>query len=239
MTNALIEKLMRRDLVSATEIAALAEVLDPPRKVDASVDIVLEHAYTEHSILLLEGFTARYSTLSDGRRQITEINVAGDFVDLHSLLMKQMDHGVVTLCPCVIAHAPHSRLRKLTEEHGHLTRLLWLDTIIDAAIHRQWLVAMGRRSGLGHLAHLVCELFTRLSAVGLNDGQTFQMPMTQTVLSDALGLSTVHVNRLIAELRREGLVRWTNPEIEILDWPRLAQIAEFDPTYLRLHSQPV
>lgn len=239
MTNALIEKLTRRDIVSATEIAALAEVLDPPRKVDAHVDIVLEHAYTDHSILLLSGFTARYSTLSDGRRQITEINVAGDFVDLHSLLMKQMDHGVVTLCPCVIAHAPHSRLRKLTEEHGHLTRLLWLDTIIDAAIHRQWLVAMGRRSGLGHLAHLVCELFTRLSAVGLNDGQTFHMPLTQTVLSDALGLSTVHVNRLIAELRREGLVRWSNPQIEILDWPRLAQIAEFDPTYLRLHSQPV
>ncbi|NWE50947.1 MULTISPECIES: Crp/Fnr family transcriptional regulator [Brevundimonas] len=239
MTNALIEKLTRRDVVSASEIAALAEVLDPPRKVDAHVDIVLEHAYAEHSILLLEGFTARYSTLSDGRRQITEINVAGDFVDLHSLLMKQMDHGVVTLTPCVIAHAPHSRLRRLTEEHAHLTRLLWLDTIVDAAIHRQWLVAMGRRSGLGHLAHLVCELFTRLSAVGLTEGQTFNLPLTQTVLSDALGLSTVHVNRLIAELRREGLVRWSNPQVEILDWPRLSQIAEFDPTYLRLHSQPV
>lgn len=239
MTNALIEKLTRRDVVSASEIAALAEVLDPPRKVDAHVDIVLEHAYAEHSILLLEGFTARYSTLSDGRRQITEINVAGDFVDLHSLLMKQMDHGVVTLTPCVIAHAPHSRLRRLTEEHAHLTRLLWLDTIVDAAIHRQWLVAMGRRSGLGHLAHLVCELFTRLSAVGLTEGQTFNLPLTQTVLSDALGLSTVHVNRLIAELRREGLVRWSNPQVEILDWPRLSQIAEFDPTYLRLHSRPV
>lgn len=239
MTNALIEKLTRRDIVSASELTALAEVLDPPRKVDAHVDIVLEHAYTEHSILLLEGFTARYSTLADGRRQITEINVAGDFVDLHSLLMKQMDHGVVTLCPCVIAHAPHSRLRRLTEEHAHLTRLLWLDTIVDAAIHRQWLVAMGRRSGLGHLAHLVCELFTRLSAVGLTEGQTFNLPLTQTVLSDALGLSTVHVNRLIAELRREGLVRWSNPQVEILDWPRLSQIAEFDPTYLRLHSQPV
>lgn len=239
MTNPLIEKLTRRDIVSDSELAALAEVLDPPRKVDAHVDIVLEHAYTEHSILLLEGFTARYSTLADGRRQITEINVAGDFVDLHSLLMKQMDHGVVTLCPCVIAHAPHSRLRRLTEEHAHLTRLLWLDTIVDAAIHRQWLVAMGRRSGLGHLAHLVCELFTRLSAVGLTEGQTFNLPLTQTVLSDALGLSTVHVNRLIAELRREGLVRWSNPQVEILDWPRLSQIAEFDPTYLRLHSQPV
>ena len=98
---------------------------------------------------------------------------------------------------------------------------------------------MGRRSGLGHLSHLVCELFTRLSAIGLTDGQSFDLPLTQTVLGDALGLSTVHVNRLIAEMRREGLVRWTNPRVEILDWPRLAQIAEFDPTYLRLHSAPV
>lgn len=239
MTNALIEKLARRDIVSPCEIAALAEVLDPPRRVAIHTDIVVEHEYTDHSILLLEGFTARYSTLSDGRRQITEINVAGDFVDLHSLLMKQMDHGVVTLTPCVIAHAPHSRLQRLTEQHAHLTRLLWLDTIIDAAIHRQWLVAMGQRSGLGHLSHLLCELFTRLGAVGLTDGQSFHLPLTQTVLGDALGLSTVHVNRLIAELRREGLVRWNNPRVDILDWPRLAAIAEFDPTYLRLHSAPV
>ena len=235
----LVDKLSLRDSVSPEEIAVLETILETPYTVPTGADIVREHTRPQHSTLLISGFSARYTTLEDGGRQITEINVAGDFVDLHSLLMKQMDHGVVTLCPCIIAHAPHSRLRKLTEEHGHLTRLLWLDTIIDAAIHRQWLVAMGRRSGLGHLAHLVCELFTRLSAVGLNDGQTFHMPLTQTVLSDALGLSTVHVNRLIAELRREGLVRWTNPQIEILDWPRLAQIAEFDPTYLRLHSQPV
>lgn len=239
MTNALIEKLMRRDLVSTTEIAALAEVLDPPRKVDASVDIVLEHAYTEHSILLLEGFTARYSTLSDGRRQITEINVAGDFVDLHSLLMKQMDHGVVALTECVIAEAPHSGLIDITERHPHLTRLLWLDTIIDAAIHRQWLVAMGRRSGLGHLAHLVCELYLRLQAVGQTGDLTFDLPLTQAVLGDALGLSTVHVSRLISELRGEGVINWSGGQIDILDWRRLAEIAEFDPTYLRLQSDPV
>lgn len=239
MTNALIDKLSRRDDVSRCEIEALADVLDPPRMVAAGVDIVVEHAYASHSILLMEGFTARYSSLSDGRRQITEINVSGDFVDLHSLLMKQMDHGVVTLTDCVIAHAPHARLRKVTEEHPHLTRLLWLDTIIDAAVHRQWLVAMGRRSGLAHLAHLLCELHLRLKAVERTDGWAFDLPLTQAALGDTLGLSTVHVNRLIAELRREQLVRWTQTRVEILDWDRLAEVAEFDPTYLRLHRAPV
>ena len=235
----LVEKLSLRDQVAPDEIEALKDVLDPPREIRSGADIVREHSHPLHSTLLISGFSARYSSLADGARQITELNVPGDFIDLHSLLMKQMDHGVVALTDCVVASAPHAKLIRLTERHPHLTRLLWLDTIIDAAIHRQWLVAMGRRSGLGHLAHLVCELFTRLSAVGLTEGQTFNLPLTQTVLSDALGLSTVHVNRLIAELRREGLVRWSNPQVEILDWPRLSQIAEFDPTYLRLHSQPV
>src|SRR5690606_27417368 len=110
---------------------------------------------------------------------------------------------------------PHSRLRELTEKHPHLARMLWLETVVDAAIHRQWLVAMGRRSGLGHLAHLLCELYVRLKAVGQTEGAGFDLPLTQSMLGDALGLSTVHVNRLIAELRREGLVRWNQSRVEI------------------------
>ena len=112
-------------------------------------------------------------------------------------------------------------------------------TIIDAAIHRQWLVAMGRRSGLSHLAHLVCELYLRLQAVGQTGDLSFDLPLTQNVLGDALGLSTVHVSRLISELRAEGVVQWSGGRIDILDWRRLAEIAEFDPTYLRLQSEPV
>lgn len=237
--NALIAKLSRRDQLSPVEVKALAEVLDAPRMVAAGVDIMREHAHATHSLLIVSGLTARYSTLTDGRRQITEINVTGDFVDLHSLLMKQMDHGVVTLTACEIATAPHSKLRQLTERHPHLGRLLWLETVVDAAIHRQWLVAMGRRSGLGHLAHLVCELYLRLKAVGQVEGGSFDLPLTQSLLGDVLGLSTVHVNRLIAELRREGLVRWNHSRVEILDWPRLAAVAEFDATYLRLEKAPV
>jgi CRP-like cAMP-binding protein len=235
----LVEKLSLRDRISPDEIEALQKALEPPKTVAAGSDIVREHTRPLHSTLLISGFSARYSTLEDGARQITEINVAGDFIDLHSLLMKQMDHGVVALTECVVAEAPHSGLIDITERHPHLTRLLWLDTIIDAAIHRQWLVAMGRRSGLGHLAHLVCELYLRLQAVGQTGDLTFDLPLTQAVLGDALGLSTVHVSRLISELRGEGVINWSGGQIDILDWRRLAEIAEFDPTYLRLQSDPV
>ena len=235
----LVEKLSLRDRISPEEIEALQRALEPPKTVAAGSDIVREHSRPLHSTLLISGFSARYSTLEDGARQITEINVAGDFIDLHSLLMKQMDHGVVALTECVIAEAPHSGLIDITERHPHLTRLLWLDTIIDAAIHRQWLVAMGRRSGLGHIAHLVCELYLRLQAVGQTGDMTFDLPLTQATLGDALGLSTVHVSRLISELRGEGVINWSGGRIDILDWRRLAEIAEFDPTYLRLQSDPV
>lgn len=235
----LVEKLSLRDRISPEEIEALQKALEPPKTVAAGSDIVREHSRPLHSTLLISGFSARYSTLEDGARQITEINVSGDFIDLHSLLMKQMDHGVVALTECVIAEAPHSGLIDITERHPHLGRLLWLDTIIDAAIHRQWLVAMGRRSGLGHLAHLVCELYLRLQAVGQTGDLTFDLPLTQAVLGDALGLSTVHVSRLISELRGEGVINWSGGQIDILDWRRLAEIAEFDPTYLRLQSDPV
>ena len=235
----LVEKLALRDRVSPREVEALQDVLGPPKCILAGTDIVSEHTHPQQSTLLISGFSARYTTLRDGGRQITEINIAGDFIDLHSLLMKQMDHGVVALTDCTVAYAHHSRLIALTEQHAHLARLLWLDTIIDAAIHRQWLAAMGRRSGLGHLAHLVCELYLRLQAVGQAGNLAFDLPLPQTVLGDALGLSPVHVSRLITELRNEGVVQWSGGRIEILDWHQLAEIAEFDPTYLRLQREPV
>lgn len=121
----------------------------------------------------------------------------------------------------------------------HLTRLLWLATLIDGAIHREWLLALGRRSALGRLAHLVCELFSRLQVVGLIvDGSSFHLPLTQTNLADALGLSPVHVNRTIQELRRRGILTWQHHAVEIHDWKRLAEVAEYNPAYLSLDREP-
>jgi CRP-like cAMP-binding protein len=186
----------------------------------------------------VSGFTARYQVLEEGARQITALHVAGDFVDLHSLLLKPMDHGVVALSDCQIMKVDHGRLRAIAGQHPHLGRMLWLNTLIDAAIHRQWIVAMGRRTALEHAAHLLCEVYSLLSVVGLAPDMTFEFPITQQDLADALGLSSVHVNRTVQDLRIRGLISWDGTTARILDWDGLAALAEFDPTYLQLENEP-
>jgi CRP-like cAMP-binding protein len=237
-TEFLIRKLEERDVLSAEEKEVLASALSRPRSVKADEDMVREGDRPSESILIVEGFASRYKVLQSGRRQITAIHVPGDFVDLHGFLLKKMDHAVGTLTPCTIATIPHDKLRDITERYPHLARLLWLSTLVDSSIHREWLVAMGRRSAREHMAHIVCELFVRLELVGLTQGDTFQMPVTQAELGDTLGISTVHVNRVLQELRGEGLITWRGEKLTIHDFERLKEVAEFDPTYLSLSHEP-
>jgi CRP-like cAMP-binding protein len=151
-----------------------------------------------------------------------------------------MDHDVVSLTPCRIATIPHERLRDITDRFPHLSRVLWLTTLIEGAVHREWLVAMGRRTTLAHMTHLICELFIRLQAVGLTRGQSFDLPMTQEELGDTLGFSNVHVNRVLKALREEDQVDWTARQTVIIkDWDGLVCVAEFDPTYLNLEGKPL
>lgn len=238
MPHPLIVKLEHRDGLSPHEHQILEDATSSVETFAANTDIVREGDVADHSCLILEGWTVRAKTLADGRRQITAFHIPGDFVDLHSFLLKPMDHTITALTPCKMALTPHSALKKITEEHPHLTRMLWLSTLIDTAIHREWLVALGRLSAAGHLAHLLCELYLRLEVVGLAKDYKFDFPVTQTVLADALGLSTVHVNRVVQELRREGFVAWRGTHVTIKDWDALARLAEFDPTYLNMITRP-
>jgi CRP-like cAMP-binding protein len=237
MANPLVLKLEHRDHLSDDEKRVLESAISRVRLVEADEDIVHEGERPGESNLLLDGFAARYKIFSNGRRQITAIHVPGDFVDLHSFLLKTMDHGVLALTPCRIAMVPHTALEKITDEYPHLTRLLWLNTLIDGAIHREWLTAMGRLSATAHMAHFICELFLRLQAVGRAEDNTFQLPLTQAELGDTLGISTVHVNRVLQELRKEGLIRWQGDALIILDWERLQSIGEFTSTYLNLQQE--
>jgi CRP-like cAMP-binding protein len=234
----LIRKLERRDVLSGEEKQALKSAVARVKEARMDEDLVREGDRPSESTLLLEGFAARYKLLRNGRRQITALHIPGDFVDLHSFLLKTMDHGVVALTPCRVGLVPHSTLREITETYLHLGRLLWLSTLIDAAIHREWLVAMGRRPAFNQIAHLLCELFLRLQAVGLTQGMSFELPLTQAELGDVLGLSTVHVNRVIQQLRADGLVTWSEQRIAIEDWAQLQEVAEFDPTFLNLDNEP-
>lgn len=230
--------LERRDRLSAEEQAIVRGMMGKMRNIAAKQDIIREGERVTDSCLLISGYAARYNILSDGARQISAIHVPGDFLDLHSLLLGRMDHSVTGLTPCEIVLVPHDLLRGLTETHPHLTRLFWLSTLIDAAIHRRWIVTAGGFPAQGQLAHLICELYTRLNVVGLVSDYAFHFPLSQIDLADALGISTVHVNRTIKELRTQGLIQWQGGQMQILDWDRLREIAQFDAAYLDLECIP-
>ena len=234
LVDPLVARLSQKNVVTPEEREILGKAIARIRDVPADQDLVTEGSRPTESTLLLRRFTARYSTVSNGKRQIVAIHVSGDFVDLHGFLLNRMDHGIYTMTPCRIASVPHQRLLEITEKFPHLTRLLWLSTLIDAAIHRQWIVGVGRLSAVARVAHLICELYARLAAVGETDGLRFQLPITQEELADSFGMSIVHLNRSLQELRGAGLFSWQRDQVEILDWDRLVEIGEFDPTYLNL-----
>jgi CRP-like cAMP-binding protein len=232
-----LRKLELRDTLSEQEKRALLACAADEVEFASGADLVREGDRPQVSMLVLDGFTTRYHDSSDGTRQITAIHVPGDFVDLHSFLLKEMDHSVGALSHCRVLRFPHSRLATLTETEPHLTRLLWLLTLIDSSIHREWLVAASRTAP-EQLAHLICELYVRLAVTHLIRDRTFTLPVTQMELGEALGLSAVHVNRTLQQLRSEGLFIWQNQEIQILDWEALKQRGSFDPRYLHLLKEP-
>ena len=238
MLESLYLQLGQHDVLSDAERSILAEAISGGKEFSVGQDLVSEGSRPIYSTLLVEGLAARYKVLENGGRQFTSLQVPGDFVDLHAFLLKTMDHGIVALSLCRVMFADHTKLRVITEKAPHLGRLLWLDTLVDAAIHREWIVAMGRRSKVSHLAHLICELFIRLQVVGHTNGTSFNLPLSQAELADVLGLSVVHMNRVIGSLRKSAAVNWANHTVTIVDWRLLAQMAEFDPTYLSMTNEP-
>lgn len=238
MIDPLIANLRARDVVTAREVDLLRSTIRHERRFATDEDLVTEGSRPTYSTLLLDGFAARYRIVDDGKRQITALHIAGDFVDLHAFPLKKMDHGIVALTPCHVALADHSELKNITDREPHLTRMLWLSTLIDGAIHREWIVAMGRRSKVSQIAHIFCELFARLEVVGRVKDGTFSLPLTQQELADTLGMSLVHFNKSLKLLHNQNSVRWAQQAVKVLDMEHLARTAEFDPGYLNLHVEP-
>ena len=238
MIEAHLAKLRVRDDISAEEEAAIRGLVVEVREYRADQTVVRRNQDLKESLLLLEGWMARTKDLSDGGRQISELQFAGDFTDLHGFTLKRLDHNVVTITHCRLGVVPHERIQALTERFPHLSRVYWLMTNIDAAIHREWTVSLGRRSSLSRMAHLFCETLERLKIVGLNDGDSYEFPLTQQELSECLGLTAVHVNRTLQELRKRELIQVENRRATILDLPQLKAVGEFDPYYLYLEKRP-
>jgi CRP-like cAMP-binding protein len=220
--------------LSEAEAASLEAAVGRTAEFRAKQIIVRQQVPLSQCTLLLEGFVERYKDTPEGRRQILAIHVPGDFVDLHSYPLKRLEHSVAALTAVKVALFPHPAIRALTEQSATLTELLWRSTLIDAAINREWIVSIGARSASVRLAHLFCEMYTRLERVGLTDGLRFAFPLTQIDLADATGLTPVHANRMLRQLREQGLVEFRAGTAAILDWPGLRSFAEFDPGYLFL-----
>src|SRR5262245_37060196 len=205
--------------------------------VQARRDIVVDGDWPAELSLITEGFAFRYKLLADGRRQIMAVLIPGDIRDLRSLLTGRMDHSVAALNNNQIATIPRQKIFDAIEKYPRIGLALWRDTMLDAALYRQWLINLGRRTAYERIAHLLCEIWTRLEAIGRTRRGTYELPLTQTHLADAMGLSLVHVNRTLKSFRRDGLITFQDREVVVLDWQRLQATAEFDPGYLQLSPE--
>ena len=197
--------------------------------------IIAEGDIVAHCWLVLAGFCVRYKTVGDGGRQIVSIHMKGDLVDLQNAIIGEADHSVQTLTACKMAKIPIGAIHELTNSRPKIKDAMWHDTLVDGSIYREWVANVGRRDAHTRIAHLLCEFALKLEAVSLGEQLDYELPMTQDELADATGLTAVHVNRILKELTREGLInRMSARSIVIGDWQKLAAAGDFNRAYLHL-----
>ena len=203
----------------------------------ADQDIVREGDRPSRSCALLEGMACTFKVTPEGKRQITAFHIAGDIPDLQSLHLEVLDSSLATLTPCRVGFIQHEALHELCDRHPRIASALWRETLIDASIFREWTVNVGRREAYARIAHILCELMARLEVVGLTNDHSCEIPITQGEFADATGLSNVHVNRVLQELRGDGLIVFKGSRLEIPDREKLSEAGQFDPTYLHLDGK--
>jgi CRP-like cAMP-binding protein len=238
LVNCLVTRLQHFVLFADDERAAIdAACAGPATIVRQRRDLIREGDRPRGVNLILEGWAFRYKTLEDGRRQIIAFYLPGDLCGQHDYILGQMDHSVGALTQVRYVEIPREKMEALAMMSPRLTQALWWDSLVGAAIQREWTVNLGQRDAIERLSHLFCELFYRLRAVGLVEGNRCEIPLTQTDLAEATGMTPVHVNRMVQELRARGLMRWKGREFEALDLDGLCDIAMFNPAYLHLDSE--
>lgn len=217
----------------------LAEALEPARMVEPRADIVEEGEDPRSVNVIQSGWACRYRQFEDGRRQIISLLLPGDCCDPHIFLLDRRDHAIGALTPVSIARIGATAMAELMSRNAALDLAFHREALAASAIQREWTVSLGRRSGVERLAHLFCELHVRLSAVGLADGTSCPMPLTQPDLADALGQTTVHINRTLQDVRAARLLTLKSRRLTLLDPDGLRRLAKFDPSYLHLQASRV
>jgi CRP-like cAMP-binding protein len=229
----LVAKLQTRARLSDQDRDDLHSLYADARDIGARRSIIREGDRPDHVHLMVEGWAARYKLLPDGARQITAFLIPGDFCDLHVTILGEMDHGIATLTRSKVAFIPRAQIEALTERPS-LAKAFWWSTLVDEAVLRSWIVNIGRRDAYEAIGHLFCELYVRMKNIGLADGHRFELPLTQEEIGDALGLTSVHVNRVLQRLRSEDLISFRHGLLTIHDYRTLEKASGFNPNYLHM-----
>ena len=233
MTSPFLVKLASAGALSDDDVLALLDSCQDVRSIEMRRDLVREGENPDHVHLILEGWACRYQQLENGNRQITAFLLPGDFCDTHITLFSQMDHSIGTVTRCKVARIPRATIDELAAR-PRIARAFWWGGLVDEAVLRAWIVNLGSRDAPNRLAHLLCELYTRLETVGQASGQVLLLPLTQEELGDALGLTGVHVNRSLKKLADANLICYKRQSMQILNFEALREMAGFRPNYLHV-----
>lgn len=236
MTNPFVRKLEYGADLTDQDRAVLLRISEGAQRLPAHADIVSEGDRPAAVHLVMAGYACRYKLLPDGRRQIMALFLPGDLCDLHVQILGEMDHSIGTLSAASVADIPVETVRQLIA-NPRINQALWWASLVDEGTLREWLVSMGQRASTEQMAHVFCEIYVRLRAVGLGPDQSFSFPLTQADLADLMGISTVHANRTLLELRAKGLVEIKGRKVIIPDFPRLQAFGGFNPNYLHLRDR--
>ena len=204
------------------------------RQVEANRHISREGEPSPGAALILSGLAFRHKVTVEGARQILSVHIPGDFVDLEAALLRVSDHSVQALTTCELAVVPRAAIVELIETHARLAHAMWIDTLVDGSVYREWILNVGRRSSRSAMCHLLCEFARRLEVAGLAGEAGYELPMTQEQLADALGITPVHVNRILRDLDREGMIVRERRFVRVPNWEALKKAAGFNETYLHL-----
>ena len=233
----MVRKLEYRQKLTTDDRNAILGLPHTVRMYEAHHYVVREYDRTDTSCILLSGFAVRHKVVAGGQRQILAVHMQGELVDLQNSLLGRADHSVQMLTAGRAALIPRLEIERLAFERPAVGKALWIDTLVEASISREWTANVGRRDARTRLAHLLCEFSLRLKVAGLGDQTNYELPMTQDQLADATGLTSVHVNRTLKGLESDGLIARRNPRaIQIGDWRKLAKQGDFNSAYLHLQE---
>src|SRR5258708_7838156 len=230
----MVARLGSRAELGASDRDAILALPHHLRTVEPSAYLVRMGERRRTCPVLIEGLAFRQKTTSEGARQIVSLQVPGDLIDLPNLFLNMSDHNVQALTRVTVAEIPIAALQQLALNHPTIAKAMWIDSLIDASIAREWIVNVGRRDARSAIAHVLCEFGTRLKNVGLADNGVYELPMNQEQLGDVVGLTPVHVNRTLQALAVDGLIRRDKRHITVLDWEALRSAGDFSTLYLHL-----